>query len=221
METYLSLGRGATPAIAAIGALIIIGDLIYYAVTKKIGRVFVPMMVLGAWYIACGLFELPDIILFPVTILIGIVPNLFNKKKPMKAVGRIAYGMYTLVLCGFCVFIQIDQKLTLTADRITSAPKGFLPGSKYENGTLTKAGLALDITKFQHNYWPFGGSYTMWSLEIPPDGRLHYPAIGVTSTDYYWGPHGLVRGITVGQRLAEWSGAKATYDDYPPHASLN
>jgi len=195
--------------IAAIGFVFLLGDVIAFKFTKVDRKKLYPMFVLAIWYVICGLLGLPIVILFAVTFFIAPSAALLNKQ--IKTSQRIVTAAFLLVIACFMCFMEGDERIVLADNEFRSTPTGFtkLSGYHFDEATFPRNAVEVSAFTFPHSVW-FGFG-PQWGWDVDTHGmRTTY----FSGHDYFWGPHGLVRGDTLGKHIADWSGTKPTYKHY-------
>jgi hypothetical protein len=210
-ETYLSIGPASTPLIAVMGIACIAVVLIAFAITKRKSRAFGSMIALGSWYVVAGLLGLPVAFMFTVTFLIIPAFGVFTKQPQTPRFLVPIFAIVMLAIGGFMFWMLSENRITLSAQQFQSEPTGMTraSGFDFDKSDFARKGLRVDASSFHNDGWLMGGRHFGWSI-----WSGDRPGPYFSGRDYYWGPNGLIRGDSLGKRIADWAGSKPVYKVY-------
>ena len=209
-ETYYPLGH-ATAWIVAIPPVVIFACAAFAnRRNPKFKLTWLHWSVAGFFAIVGGL-GLPMELSMAVACLVGVVLALNGRLlKTVQITARIGIAVVPLILAGvfFKETSMVATELTLTPDKVVFTD---FEGTH----SVPRQGLRVDeITNppswSSNRGW---GSWTTFSgKNLGPD---------LTGTTWYWGPHGVMLGDAVGQRLAEWAGVKPSVQPMMSDREIN
>jgi hypothetical protein len=200
-ETYTLVGNDSS----WIVALMPVPAIIVYAIKRrKTGQPFsVLTLIPVAFFFVAALVGFPmEWILAGACIGTGIGFQFFPKiGAPWK---RFAMGGAFFVIG--CVYLSICR---IEYSRLVLEDSGVKFDWIGRHDAVPRSGLRINVVGPQRMPWDIRswGSWTSFH------GREVGPSI--TGFSYYWGPHGLIRGDALGERLAQWANVKPSYQRPP------
>jgi hypothetical protein len=212
-ETYTSLGAPADWRFyVPTGALFAASPWLLRGFAKRVGGSINPMhwgiCAWGVWQIVGSLLHVPQIAMsgsMPIFIALSMIapwPAESAKKMPIWARG--VFFLVLVALGWFTASIGFGDSRVILRDQDGSFQK---PSSKRLR-SLPRTGLEVDSAQSVTDGQPYRGG-ALWTVMYHDS-----PFTIIWGKDLYWGPHGMVQGDQVGQRIATWANVKPKYETY-------
>jgi len=215
-ESYQSLGQSCGLLMAYLGSAFLLLSALRWLFAgsspeKRHRAVSIGgrSLLLGAWFVLCGLIRLPISVFFGGFIWVSIAAALLfpGAKAPLFRLSTVLAGVAIAAAVSALALATFgDRKITLTDDKIIQVPTGLSSHKRSFFGQATRVDLHVDATVYEPIKWIDSKPFVEWYIWSGPKMRDEVILIGSTS---YWGPHGLITSDELGEHIAAWAGVQA------------
>jgi len=213
-ETYISLGPACTWIYCGFGLvcfLIALAPLLFVGKASKTTGLFT---FLGFLYLIAGITQMPVALLLASMFLVMPASAVFAKGAVVPMYGRILLLAISVGAGSLIFFMLADQRIVLSDKTLVMRPAGLNSSSKYsfDRADFPREGIEIHASLFPRKRlidWASVPETYSWDIYHSGEPGPHFPG-----NDYFWGPHGLTRGNTVGKRIAHWAGVTPRYRVY-------
>jgi hypothetical protein len=213
-ETYISLGPACTWIYCGFGLVCFLIALVPLLFIGKSTRTTGLFTFLGFLYLIAGITQMPVALLFACMFLVMPASAVFSRKNGMPAFARVILFAISVGVGCLAVFMLADSRIMLNDKALVMRPTGLNSSSRYrfDWADFPRQDIEIHASLFPRkrliDWVSYPESYS-WDIYHGDTHGPHFPG-----NDFYWGPHGLTRGDTVGKRIAHWAGVTPSYRVY-------
>ncbi len=213
-ETYHSCGSGAGTIVIGFTLFLLGGGARFLLWTKNRQRVDAWDIAMPLWCLICAILATPVwLMCAPILIWMGIGSISKTRAMPQPSARRRRYlGVTTFAIVMFASQVSFWFVMPTTL-RLGGNSADFSEDHQFRS--FPRNQLRVEVIDWPASWW----NPTPWSdwTSSPKRGfdrdelRDCPTQISLTSLNWYLGPHGLVRGDTLGEHLARWTHATPTH----------